>query len=102
MTRIIVKLDIKPPYVVKPIHFEGLRKIGLPESLAKNYYEKGADELIYIDIVSSLYRRKILYNEFKNTSAEIFIPMTYGGGIKSINDKILYIEESKKCLNKLT
>jgi cyclase len=58
MTRIITKLDVKPPYVVKPIHFEGLIKIRLPESLAKNYYEKGADELIYIDIVSSLYRGK--------------------------------------------
>ena len=61
-TRIIAKLDVKPPYVVKPIHFEALRKIDTPVNLAKKYYEQGADELFYIDIVASLYRRKILNN----------------------------------------
>ena len=53
-TRIIAKLDVKPPYVVKPVHFEGLRKMGLPTDLAKIYYIQGADEIFYIDIVSSL------------------------------------------------
>ena len=49
--RIIAKLDVKPPYVVKPIHFEGLRKIGDPSDLAMKYYKQGADELFYIDIL---------------------------------------------------
>ena len=59
-TRIIAKLDAKPPYIVKPVHFEGLRQIGLPFELAKKYYEQGADEVFYIDIVASLYQREIL------------------------------------------
>ena len=52
-TRIIAKLDVKPPYVVKPVHLEGLRKVVLPFELAKKYYDHGAAELLYIDIVSS-------------------------------------------------
>jgi cyclase len=85
-TRIIVKLDVKPPYVVKPVHFEGLRKIGLPADLAKKYYQQGADELMYIDIVSSLYRREILFDEIEKTANELFIPFGVGGGVKTIED----------------
>ena len=64
-TRIIAKLDVKPPYVIKPVHFEGLRKIGLSVDLAKKYYKQGADEVIYIDVVASLYQREILFGEIK-------------------------------------
>ena len=85
-TRIIVKLDVKPPYVVKPVHFEGLRKIGLPIDLAKKYYEQGADEVIYIDIVASLYQREILFDEIEKTANELFIPFGVGGGVKKIED----------------
>ena len=56
--RIIARLDVKPPYVVKPVHFEGLRKIGSPVDLSTKYYSEGADEIVYIDIVSSLYQRE--------------------------------------------
>ena len=63
-TRIIAKLDAKPPFIVKPVHFEGLRQIGLPFELAK-YYEQGADEVFYIDIVASLYQREILFKRMK-------------------------------------
>jgi len=66
--RIIAKLDVKPPYVVKPVHFDGLRKMGKPSELAKKYYDQGADELFYIDIVSSLYQRNILFNEIIDAS----------------------------------
>jgi cyclase len=85
-TRIIVKLDVKPPYVVKPVHFEGLRKIGLPNDLAKKYYEQGADEVMYIDIVASLYQREILFDEIEKTANELFIPFGVGGGVKTIED----------------
>lgn len=85
-TRIIAKLDVKPPYVVKPVHFEGLRKVGLPIGLAKKYYEQGADELIYIDIVASLYQREILFEEIEKTANELFIPFSVGGGVKTIED----------------
>lgn len=85
-TRIIAKLDVKPPYVVKPVHFEGLRKIGSPHQLAKKYYEQGADEVMYIDIVASLYKREILFDEIEHTANELFIPFGVGGGVKSIDD----------------
>jgi cyclase len=63
--RVIAKLDVKPPYVVKPIHFEGLRKIGTPAELSGRYYQQGADEILYIDIVASLYRREVLFDQIE-------------------------------------
>lgn len=84
--RIIARLDVKPPLVVKPIHFEGLRKIGLPEDLALKYYIQGADEILYIDIVASLYQRDIIPDLILNTAKKVFVPFAAGGGIKSIND----------------
>lgn len=85
-TRIIAKLDVKPPYVVKPVHFEGLRKIGLPVDLAKKYYEQGADEVIYIDIVASLYQREIIFKDVQKTADQLFIPFGVGGGVRKIED----------------
>ncbi len=85
-TRIIAKLDIKPPYVIKPVHFEGLRKIGLSVDLAKKYFEQGADEVMYIDLVASLYQRKIIFNEIEKTANELFIPLGVGGGVKTLED----------------
>ena len=81
-TRIIVKLDVKPPNVVKPIFFEGLKVIGPPEKLAKKYYLQGADEIFYIDIVSSLYHRKIVLEHIQDTANEMFVPFAVGGGVK--------------------
>lgn len=99
--RIIVKLDVKPPYVVKPIHFEGLRKVGSPQKLAKKYYEDGADELFYIDIVASLYKREILYDEIEDTANQLFIPFAVGGGVKSIEDfsKLFHLGADKVVIN---
>ena len=85
-TRIIVKLDVKPPFVVKPVHFEGLRKIGIPSELASKYYLQGADEIFYIDIVSSLYRRDVLFSEIEMVASELFVPFCAGGGVRSIED----------------
>jgi len=84
--RIISKLDVKPPYVVKPVHFEGLRKIGKPSELATKYYDQGVDELFYIDIVASLYQREILFNEIEKVANNLFIPFAVGGGVKNIDD----------------
>lgn len=100
-TRIIVKLDVKPPYAVKPVHFEGLRKIGLPIDLAKKYYEQGADEVMYIDIVASLYQREILLEEIEKTANELFIPFGVGGGVKTIDDfsKLFHSGADKVAIN---
>jgi len=84
--RIIPRLDIKGPNLVKGIHFEGLRVLGKPENFARHYYENGADELIYMDAVASLYGRNSLLDIIEKTAREIFIPLTVGGGLRSIDD----------------
>jgi cyclase len=100
-TRIIAKLDVKPPYVVKPVHFEGLRKMGDPSKLARKYYDQGADELFYIDIVSSLYHREILSDGILKVANELFIPFAVGGGVKSVDDfsKMFRIGADKVVIN---
>jgi imidazole glycerol-phosphate synthase subunit HisF len=84
--RIIPRLDIKGPNLVKGVHFEGLRVLGKPERFARYYYENGADELIYMDTVASLYGRNSLLHMIERTAGEIFIPLTVGGGLRSVED----------------
>jgi imidazole glycerol-phosphate synthase subunit HisF len=84
--RIIPRLDIKGPNLVKGIHLEGLRVLGKPETYARHYYENGADELLYMDVVASLYGRNNLLDIVERTSKEINIPLTVGGGLRTIND----------------
>ncbi len=84
--RVIARLDIKAPNLIKGIHLEGLRVIGNPSEYARKYYDQGVDELIYMDIVASLYNRNSLIDVIKDTTKSIFIPMTVGGGIRSITD----------------
>lgn len=99
--RIIPKLDIKGPNLVKGIHLEGLRVLGKPEDFAKYYYENGADELLYMDTVASLYERNSLHDIIQKTANEIFIPLTVGGGIRTIDDirKVLRSGADKVFLN---
>ncbi len=85
-TRLIARLDIKGRNLIKGIHLEGLRVIGEPNEYALSYYEQGADELIYIDCVASLYGRNSLSNFVQNAAQNVFVPMTVGGGIRSIDD----------------
>jgi cyclase len=84
--RIIPRLDIKGPNLVKGINLEGLRVLGKPEVFAKFYYQNGADELFFQDVVASLYDRNNLHDIISKTAKEIFIPLTVGGGIRSIED----------------
>ena len=84
--RIIPRLDIKGPNLVKGIHLEGLRVLGKPESFARFYYEHGADELTYMDAVASLYGRNSLLEIVERTSREIFIPLMVGGGLRTVDD----------------
>jgi cyclase len=99
--RIIPRLDIKGPNLVKSVHLEGLRVLGKPEHFAKYYYEQGADELIYQDVVASLYDRNSLHDIISRTAKEIFIPLTVGGGIKNVGDiaKILRVGADKISIN---
>ena len=84
--RVIARLDIKGPNLVKGIHLEGLRVLGKPEQFARYYYEHGADELLYIDAVASLYGRNSILELVERTAKEIFIPLTVGGGLRSVDD----------------
>lgn len=84
--RIIPRLDIKGPNLIKGIHLEGLRVVGDPHEFAHRYYAAGADELIYMDIVASLYGRNSLTEIVRRTAHDVFIPLTVGGGIRSTDD----------------
>ncbi len=84
--RTIARIDIKNESVIKGINLEGLRKVGNPIDIAKKYYSEGIDELLIIDSVASLYGRNNLFNLIKNITNEIFVPITLGGGIRSLKD----------------
>ena len=85
-SRVIARLDIKGPNLVKGIHLEGLRVIGDPAEHAVRYYDEGADELLYFDIVASLYERNNLVDVVARTASQIFVPLTVGGGIRKVED----------------
>lgn len=84
--RIIARLDIKGPNLIKGVHLEGLRVIGAPAEFAHRYYSEGADELLYIDCVASLYGRNNLKDIVESAARDIFVPLTVGGGIRSRDD----------------
>jgi cyclase len=84
--RLIARLDIKGPNVIKGVHLEGLRVIGDPQEYARRYYEQGADELLYVDVVASLYGRSKLTEIVRRAAHDVFVPMTVAGGIRSIED----------------
>ena len=84
--RLIARLDIKGPNLIKGIHLEGLRVIGDPQQHARRYYEEGADELLYMDTVASLYGRNNLTDIVRYTAENVFIPLTVGGGVRSLQD----------------
>lgn len=84
--RLIPRLDIKGPNLIKGIHLEGLRVMGDPQEFAYRYYEQGADELLYMDVVASLYGRNNLSEIIKRAAENIFVPITVGGGIRSCDD----------------
>lgn len=99
--RIIARLDVKGSNLIKGIHLEGLRKIGDPNAFAKRYYDQGIDEIIYMDIVASLYERGNLMNIVRRTTENVFIPITVGGGIRSVDDarEILRAGADKVAVN---
>lgn len=84
--RLIPRLDIKGPNLIKGIHLEGLRVIGDPQEFAVRYYQAGADELIYMDIVASLYGRNNLSDIIRRAADNVYIPITVGGGIRAVED----------------
>ena len=99
--RLIARLDIKGHNLIKGIHLEGLRVIGSPGEHALHYYLQGVDELIYMDCVASLYGRNHLSDIVRTAAKNIFVPMTVGGGIRSVDDatEILRAGADKVAVN---
>jgi imidazole glycerol-phosphate synthase subunit HisF len=99
--RLIARLDIKGPNLIKGIHLEGLRVIGDPQEFAQRYYEDGIDEIFYMDTVASLYGRNSLTDIVSRTAENVFVPITVGGGIRSIDDvhKLLRHGADKVTIN---
>jgi imidazole glycerol-phosphate synthase subunit HisF len=84
--RLIARLDIKGPNVVKGVRLEGLRVVGKPAELARRYYEGGIDEIVYLDIVASLYGRNNILSVVEEAARDVFVPMTVGGGLRTLDD----------------
>ena len=84
--RLIARLDVKGPNVIKGVQLEGLRKLGDPNLFAKRYYADGVDEILYMDIVASLYERSNLLSILKEATKDVFVPITAGGGIRTVDD----------------
>lgn len=84
--RVIGRIDINNKNVVKGKCLEGLRKLGAPAEYAYKYYQEGIDELVFMDAVASLYDRNSLIEVLKETCKKVFIPITIGGGIRTLDD----------------
>lgn len=99
--RVIPKIEVKNNSHIKGMQFEGLRVVGSPEKNALKYYEQSADEIFYLDIVASLYDREIQPKIVKKLAENIFVPLTVGGGIKTLNniEELLKNGADKVALN---
>ena len=84
MQRLIARLDIKNGIVIKGIHLEGQRRIGDPVALAQKYYAQAVDEILLMDSVASLYGRSHLFHTISEACKTVFVPITMGGGIRSL------------------
>src|SRR5690625_5702673 len=104
MKRIIPCLDIKDGRTVKGVNFEGLVDAGDPVELARRYVQEGADEIVFLDITATTEKRETLTDLVRQISAEITIPFSEGGGIRSVDDieKILKAGADKVSLNRDT
>ncbi len=99
--RVIPRLDIKSSNIIKGIHLEGLRVIGNPQEYATKYFLEGADEILYVDTVASLYGRNNLFEIVERASRDLSIPLCVAGGIRSIEDirNLLHAGADKVSIN---
>lgn len=84
--RVIVCLDVRGARVVKGVQFEGLRDVGDPVSLSERYEREGADEITFLDISASAEERATLLDVARRTAERLFIPLTIGGGVRTVDD----------------
>ncbi|MGV9768136.1 imidazole glycerol phosphate synthase subunit HisF [Microbacterium sp. NPDC003461] len=86
VTRVIPCLDVAAGRVVKGINFENLREMGDPVELARRYFEQGADEITFLDVTATVDERATMHDVVRRTAEQVFIPLTVGGGIRSVDD----------------
>lgn len=100
-TRVIACLDVAGGRVVKGVNFQGLRDAGDPVELASIYNEQGIDELVFLDIMASAEKRATILDVVEATAAKVFIPLTVGGGISSVDqvDHLLRAGADKVSIN---
>ncbi|TPW95274.1 imidazole glycerol phosphate synthase subunit HisF, partial [Schumannella luteola] len=86
VVRVIPCLDVAAGRVVKGVNFQGLRDAGDPVELAARYYEQGADEITFLDVTATVEDRSTMYETVTATAEQVFIPLTVGGGVRSVDD----------------
>jgi imidazole glycerol-phosphate synthase subunit HisF len=86
VTRVIPCLDVAAGRVVKGVNFLNLRDAGDPVELARKYYEQGADEVTFLDVTATVDNRDTMYDTVRLTAEQVFIPLTVGGGVRSVDD----------------
>jgi cyclase len=101
LTRIIVCLDVRAGRVVKGTRFENLRDVGDPVELAQRYESEGADEIVFLDISASVEERATMLDTVRRSAERLFIPLTVGGGVRSVDDaaRALRSGADKVCIN---
>ena len=86
--RLIARLDIKPPHLIKTVRLDGVRKVGDPAEYARRYNDEGIDEVVFLDVVASLYRRNGLHSLCERVTTDVFCPVGAGGGVRSVADAL--------------
>lgn len=84
--RIIPCLDVRDGRVVKGINFEGIKEVGDPVECAAMYDKQGADEIVFLDITATHEKRKTIVDVVSRTAKQVFVPLTVGGGIRTVED----------------
>ena len=84
--RIIPCLDVRDGKVVKGVNFEGIKEVGDPVACAMEYNQQGADEIVFYDITASHEGRGVMLDVVRETAKKVFVPLTVGGGIKTVDD----------------
>lgn len=99
--RLISRLDIKAPKLIKGINLEGVRVVGDPHEYASRYFREGVDEILYMDSVATLYGRNNLTGLVRETTDDVFVPMTVGGGLRSLAnvDEVMRAGADKVSIN---
>src|SRR6185436_3019092 len=99
--RLVVCLDVRGDRVVKGTRFQSLRDVGAPDEMAEHYEREGADEIVFLDIAASHEERSTLLESVRRTAERVFVPLTVGGGIRSVADAsaALLAGADKVCVN---